>query len=140
MPTRDRLAPAEPMLRRMPPMERNARDPNVTQTLRIRRLDADEFVRRLQLDEHPDRRFALFLGPGCSLSSSIPDAAELVKEHWLPRLHRIRSRKPQARYVAPGPLELQKWACEELPEYDPQRPAASYRALVDRLFLTLDER
>jgi len=47
----------------------------------LRRIPADEFARRLrQITKPPDKRFALFLGAGCSVSSLIPAAGSLVAD------------------------------------------------------------
>lgn len=56
-----------------------------------RELTAPEFSRRLrQALEGTDVRVVWFIGAGCSISSGIPAAAELVKR-WLPQLARIRT-------------------------------------------------
>ena len=46
----------------------------------LRKMNAGEFARRLQIDSlMPDKRFAFFIGAGCSISSGIPGAGLLVK-------------------------------------------------------------
>jgi len=98
----------------------------------LREMTADEFVRRLELcGGERDKRFAFFLGAGCSRSSGIPLAGELVTERWLPRLRDLK---------APHRADLAAWAREMIPSYDPQRPAASYGDLIDKLFLTPEDR
>lgn len=55
----------------------------------LRQMDLEEFVRRLRSDTakaETEKRFALFLGAGCSVSSGIPAAGGLVQDRWLPRL------------------------------------------------------
>jgi len=97
----------------------------------LRSIDVEEFVRRLRETVKADKRFALFLGAGCSVSSGIPSAGDLVKNHWLPRLRDIR---------APERSDLEVWATEVIPNYDPASPAASYGTLIDKLFLHAEER
>lgn len=98
----------------------------------LRKMTAEEFSRRVKMMcEHPDSRFAFFLGSGCSVSSGIPAAASLVKSYWLPRLRDLRD---------PHRQDLDKWAQEEFPEYDPANPAASYGPVIEKLFLLPEER
>ena len=95
-------------------------------------MTAEEFSRHLKmLCEHPDSRFAFFIGAGCSVSSGIPAAGNLVANLWLPRLRDLRN--PQRQDIA-------QWAKEEVSGYDPQNPAASYGALMNKLFLLPEER
>lgn len=70
-------------------------------------MGVEEFVRRLRHDEAADKRFAVFLGAGCSVSSGIPAAGLLVKERWLPRLRDLR---------APDRKDLDAWAATEIPK------------------------
>src|SRR5687767_167613 len=74
----------------------------------VREMSIEEFVRRLRHDGGADRRFALFLGAGCSVTSGIPAAGRLVTERWLPRLHYLR---------APRGTEINPWAAKEIPGY-----------------------
>lgn len=98
----------------------------------LRRISADEFARRLkQTVDETDKRFAFFLGAGCSVSSGIADAGGLVRDHWLPRLRDLR---------APQCKDLDAWAKEEMPAYDPKNPAASYGDVMEKLFLHAEER
>ena len=97
----------------------------------IRSIDLDEFVRRLHKEACANKRFAFFLGAGCSVTSGIPAAGSLVRDHWIPRLRDYRT---------PQRLDLDKWATEIIPEYCPENPAGSYGALIDRLFLTPEDR
>ena len=93
----------------------------------IRDIDVEEFVRRLRAEGHYEKQFVLFLGAGCSVSSGIPASRSLVLDRWLPRLRDFK---------APERLDLDKWASEIIPGYDPTNPASSYGELIDRLFLT----
>ena len=100
----------------------------------LREIGLEEFVRRLRADTadiRSEKRFALFLGAGCSVTSGIPSAGGLVRDRWLPRL---RS------YQAPARSDLEVWAKEVIPDYDPLNPALSYGILIDRLFLTPEDR
>ncbi len=98
----------------------------------LRKMMAGEFSRRLRkMCEHPDSRFAFFLGAGCSVSSGVPDTASVVKSHWLPRLRDLRN--PERR-------DLDTWAQEQFPEYDPEHPEVIYGELMRELFLMPEER
>jgi protein O-mannosyl-transferase len=95
-------------------------------------MNAGEFARRLRADsELPDKRFAFFLGAGCSISSGIPGTSSLVKDHWLPRLRTFR---------APDSSDFDEWIKEEFPEYEPNNPGGSYGAVMEHLFLNAEDR
>jgi Tfp pilus assembly protein PilF len=95
-------------------------------------MTAGEFTRRLKkMCEHPDSRFAFFLGAGCSVSSGIPDAARLVRQHWLPRLRDLRD---------PSRKDVDKWAAETFSGYEPANAAAFYGEVMEELFLLPEER
>lgn len=92
----------------------------------LREIAPDEFARRLfQQSEKSDTRFALFLGAGCSVTSGIPCASTLVSEHWLPRLHKLRS--PQTDFAS--------WTKTEFPNYDQNDAAAIYGRVINALLL-----
>ncbi len=97
----------------------------------LRQMEIEEFLRRIYDGQNDQKRFAFFLGAGCSSSSGIPTAGELVKNHWLPRLRKL---------LAPDRSDLDQWARETIKAYDPGNPAQSYGALIERLFLTPEER
>jgi NAD-dependent SIR2 family protein deacetylase len=98
----------------------------------LRRISAEEFARRLSvMTKETDKRFAVFLGAGCSVSSGIPAAGDLVKAQWLPRLRDV---------CAPECKDLDTWAKEQFPDYDPQNPAALYGAAMEKLLLSPEER
>ena len=98
----------------------------------LRKISADEFTRRIKAtSEQADKRFAFFLGAGSSVSSGIPAAGSLVKDDWLPRLRDLR---------APHRKDLDAWAKDELPGYDPQNAAAFYGQVMEKLFLYPEER
>lgn len=98
----------------------------------FRKMTAGEFTRRLKkMCEHPDSRFAFFLGAGCSVSSGIPDAARLVRQHWLPRLRDLRD---------PARKDVDKWAAENFSGYEPGTAAAFYGEVMEELFLLPEER
>jgi len=95
-------------------------------------MNAGEFARRLRADsEMRDKRFAIFLGAGCSISSSIPGAGSLVKDFWLPRLQE---------FCAPEGKDIEAWATAEFPDYEPSNPAGLYGAVMERLFLNAEDR
>ncbi|MEK7314784.1 MAG: SIR2 family protein, partial [Candidatus Eisenbacteria bacterium] len=99
--------------------------------LALRVINLGEFVRRLRAETNAEKRFALFLGAGCSVSSGIPSAGPLVVDRWIPRLRD---------YQAPHRADLQVWASEAIDGYDPSNPALSYGELIDHLFLTPNDR
>src|SRR5687767_3914955 len=96
------------------------------------KMNAGEFARRLRADsEMPDKRFAFFLGAGCSISSGIPGASSLVKDYWLPRLREFK---------APDQNDVDQWIKEDFPDYDPNNPSGSYGPVLERLFLNAEDR
>lgn len=98
----------------------------------LRKMNAGEFARRLRADsEMPDKRFAFFIGAGCSISSGIPSAGSLVKDHWFPKLQEVCS---------PNPDKFKVWLKKELPNHENNHPAASYGAVIERLFLNPEDR
>jgi hypothetical protein len=105
----------------------------------LRRIGASEFVKRLkQVGSEPDRRYAFFLGAGCSITSGIPAAGKLVrdaenKRDWLRRLRDVRS--PET-----TDDQMNEWAKKELTSWNPTSPAASYGELIELLFLTPGDR
>ncbi len=97
----------------------------------LQSISAVEFARRLNdLRNERDKRYAFFLGSGCSVSPGIKTAGGLVTDEWLPRLHRLR---------APEERDRATWATREF-GYDPENAAASYGKLMDLLFLNSEER
>ncbi len=98
----------------------------------FRKMSAEEFSRRLKMMcDHPDSRFAFFIGSGCSVSSGIPAAASLITSQWLPRLRDLRNPQRQ---------DINQFAKEEFPGYDPENPAGIYGPMLDKLFLLPEER
>jgi len=98
----------------------------------LRKISADEFARRLRSSTNEtDKRYAFFLGAGCSISSGIPAAGSLVVDEWLPQLRALRS---------PNAPDLLLWASQEIPNFDPSAASASYGAVIERLFLNPEER
>lgn len=99
---------------------------------KLRRISAHEFVRRLkERAGEPDCHYTFWLGAGCSVTSGIPAASSLVREDWLPRLHRVRGGHEVA---------IDEWARREFRGYDPDDPAALYGPLMKELFPLSDER
>lgn len=115
----------------------------------LRRISASEFVKRLQLacsregeTSGTDKRYAFFLGAGCSVSSGIPTAGELVKASdqekttdWLRRYHDLTES-----HKANDEKALDAWAKKTLRTWSPQSPASSYGELLELLFHTPGER
>ncbi len=99
----------------------------------LSKMEPEEFVRRLRAQAgEPDRRYAFFVGAGCSVSSGVPAAGALVQERWLPRLKSWR---------APHDLRpLDEWAKAEFPDYDPGAPALAYGPVMEAVFMSADDR
>lgn len=98
----------------------------------LHKMNAGEFARRLRVDSAmPDKRYAFFIGAGCSITSGIPGAGSLVKDHWLPKLQEV---------CAPDPNDFNIWLKNELPDYDTNNPATSYGAAMEHLFLNPEDR
>jgi len=94
----------------------------------LSRMAAEEFARRLGVvatEKAREKNFAFFLGAGCSVTSGIRDAAGLVREDWLPKLKEMRN---------PSHKDLDEWAKEEFPGYDPNDAAAHYGPVMEALF------
>lgn len=98
----------------------------------LKEIDVQEFVRRLKKSavDSPTARFAIFLGAGCSVSSGIPTASELV-DRWLPRLKEIRTGNQ---------IGWEAWASTAYPGYIPQKSASLYKKIIEDLFLTQQDR
>lgn len=112
----------------------------------LRRISASEFVKRLRLAEpqssgerpQEGKRYAFFLGAGCSRTSGIPMAGGLVRNSdaetdWLRRYYDL---------TAPHEEDdtLEKWAKRTLRTWNGDSPASSYGELIELLFLTPGER
>jgi len=92
----------------------------------LERLDEHQFVRSLhEAMGLPDRKYALFIGAGCSVSSGIPGAGTLVDRVWLPALRRQSTEKH---------LKLSTWVRRRLPAYNPDDPGGSFGDMLDKLF------
>ena len=98
----------------------------------LRTISADEFAKRLRrTTEEQDKRFAFFVGAGCSISSDIPAAAQLVKNEWLPQLFALRA----------GPAEeLEMWVKLQFPDYSSHDASTLYGAVMKELFLQPEDR
>lgn len=95
-------------------------------------MSAHEFVRRLKNHaDESDRHYTFWLGAGCSVSSGIPAAAALVRDHWLPRLQRLQG---------PQGIPVEEWAREKFTEYDHANPAALYGSVMNALFRLKEDR
>ena len=98
----------------------------------LNRISADQFARKLaqRSDSQRERRYTFFLGAGCSRSSGIPTARELVQDQWLPRLRD---------WMAPERTDLEHWAIETI-GYKPDDPAEAYGRVLLELFHNSAER
>jgi len=98
----------------------------------LREMDVGEFVRRFKnkMDENEDIKFVFFLGAGCSVSSGIPAAGELVR-NWLPRLKRLKTGDNS---------NYEDWAKEHYLGYDGTNDSLFYGNVINDLFLTSDGR
>jgi Tfp pilus assembly protein PilF len=103
---------------------------NSTQPKKLQRITANEFAQRLSYDlGEQDKRYAFFLGSGCSVSSGIKTAGGLVTEEWLPRLHKI---------MTPVESDALIWGRDNF-EYNSDDPASIYGKLMKRVFLQKEE-
>jgi Tfp pilus assembly protein PilF len=84
---------------------------------------ADVFVRRLKQSMEDNHRYTFFLGAGCSISSGIPGASDLVKQ-WLPQLKQIETGTPD---------DCETWA-ESTYAYDRNAPAKVYAQIMAKRF------
>ncbi|MBF0171455.1 MAG: SIR2 family protein [Nitrospinae bacterium] len=87
---------------------------------------ASRFAEHLRtLDRYAEKpSYALFLGAGCSISSDIPAAESLVRDRWLPRLHREK---------APA-SDFGGWVDTEYPEHKEKGFGGCYRTVINDLF------
>jgi Tfp pilus assembly protein PilF len=89
------------------------------------------FARKLQgILANPDCKIVWFLGAGCSISSGIPGASQLV-ERWLPRLKILEEESDS---------NWQEWAKERFPELEQSDQGKSYGSVINALFPTSIER
>lgn len=101
----------------------------------LRTITPLEFAKRLrQAANDHDKRFAFFLGAGCSISSGIPSAGQLVRNDdadtdWLRQLYALRNAKSEVSD------DIDDWARKELTHWNPDIPAASYGELIEKLFM-----
>ena len=97
----------------------------------MKQIKAYEFVRRLRvLTNNPDYKFSIFLGAGCSVSSGIPTAGNLV-ENWLPRLKKLETGKDG---------DLNNWLIKQFPDYNKDNAEKYYGDVIERMFHTSKER
>lgn len=105
----------------------------------LNQITPSELAKRLKRSyDQQDKRFAFLLGAGCSISSGIPAAGQLVRSQddntdWL---RQLRDLIPDSTSVK----EIDEWAREELTQWDPKNPASAYGELISRLFLHAGDR
>ncbi|MBJ7417771.1 MAG: tetratricopeptide repeat protein [Niveispirillum sp.] len=91
----------------------------------MREITAETFARLLKYRLSRKHRYAFFLGAGCSRSSGIMTASELVR-HWIDEHHRHEG--------TPGTASA--WAKGHFNDYDENNPAAHYGKAMDLFFPT----
>lgn len=98
----------------------------------LKQMGVAEFVRRFKRDveECEDSRFVFFIGAGCSISSGVPGANELVKM-WLRNLKKLRTGDD---------ANLEQWAKKEYIDYDESQAAKHYGKVIQELFLNSETR
>ena len=88
-------------------------------------LGVEHFVRHLKrMLSEQEGNFVFFLGAGCSISSGIPGAKDLV-QGWLPQLYQE---------ATGGNILFEEWLPKAFPNYDKDNPAASYARVMRQLF------
>lgn len=98
----------------------------------IRQMTGPEFVRRFKRDIHEceDSRFVFFIGAGCSISSGIPGAKDLVKT-WLQKLKYLRTGDEN---------NCEEWAKQEFKGYSEDIASQFYGKVIKELFLNSETR
>ncbi len=91
----------------------------------LREIHVQQFVRRFkERIVELDGRYAFFLGAGCSISSGIPGAKQLV-QRWLVALKGEDTGSTD---------NLEAWVGENFENYDPHNPASSYADVMQTRF------
>ena len=97
----------------------------------LKPMPVDEFVRRLKerIEGETIDPVLFFLGAGCSKSSGVPLAGELV-ERWLPDLHKIK---------APN-FPFEDWVKTSYPDYGDKPAAKFYSEIILDRYPDFDQR
>ena len=92
-------------------------------------MQIDEFISRLHnlMIKNPDFKFAFLIGAGCSISSGIDGAGELVKK-WLLQLKEYKKE------------HYEKWLEKNYPDYDKSNLSLIYARIIEDVFTTSQER
>ncbi|PFG18008.1 Sel1 repeat-containing protein [Propionicimonas paludicola] len=92
----------------------------------MRKITLARFLNTLKshLDSEEDFRLVWFFGAGCSISSGIPGAQDLVRE-WLPRLKRLETGTSD---------DVDAWAAKYFEGYHPERLEQVYGEVINALF------
>ncbi len=106
---RERKLRIKPFNRCLP--TRFATEPKITATALVNTIHKS-------LESNPNCRYVFFLGAGCSVSSGIPTAGQLV-EKWLQELRDIHVE------------EFPEFLKESIPDFDEKNPAKSFGAVLD---------
>ncbi len=97
----------------------------------MKQITAHEFVRRFKHSAiTTECRYTFFLGAGCSVSSGILGAGDLVKS-WLPRLKKLKTGNEE---------DLETWAKEEFKTYNGSNHAELYGEVMEELFIDAQSR
>ncbi|MCJ7497572.1 MAG: SIR2 family protein, partial [candidate division Zixibacteria bacterium] len=97
----------------------------------IKEMKLDEFGRRLKdWVAKQDSKFVFFLGAGCSVSSGIPHAGDLVR-NWLPRLKKLRTGSED---------DYKTWVKEIYTDYEDEKASSFYGKVIEKLFIYPEER
>ncbi len=98
----------------------------------INSIEVQEFVCRFkELIKEKNAKFCFFLGAGCSVSSGIQTAGNLVHNKWIPRLQNFKARNKE---------NFDDWFKKRFPEYDERDAAKFYGEIIEKTFLTPMER
>ena len=90
--------------------------------LALKELSIEAFVTDIKVaGNYSGPSYTLFLGAGCSRSSGIPTAGELVRDYWIPKM-------------APSGEDPIEWAENHIDGFDRNDPAASYGAVIEKCF------
>ena len=91
----------------------------------LKEIHVQQFVRRFK-ERVTERggRYAFFLGAGCSISSGIPGATQLVRR-WLVELKKEDTGSAE---------NLEEWLEEQFPSYNPENPAFLYADVMQTRF------
>mgnify|MGYP000897572958 CR=1 FL=1 len=92
----------------------------------IKSLEVHEFICRFKESiGKKNAKFCFFLGAGCSVSSGIPTAGEIVNNIWIPMLRGLKAKNKE---------NFETWFKNRFPEYDESIAALFYGEIIEELF------